>query len=108
MVKVIHQGVEMTIFTNSRPIEKIHNTQSIHQSHLDKARIQKSTVPLSRTVTKNVANLLTGDLILIDPSVAPSIGDVALCGILDQEERLEVYKDQRNVIGKVTFKWCGE
>lgn len=98
----------MTIFTNSRPITKIHNSQSIHQSHLDKTGIQKSTVALSRVVTKNVGNLLAGDLILIDPSVAPTIGDVALCGILGQEERLEVYKDQSNVIGKVTFKWWEE
>ena len=98
----------MTVFTNSRPIEQFHNTQSIHQSRLDKTSIQKSAVALSRVVTKNIGKLLTGDLIIIDPSVVPSIGDVALCGILGQEERLEVYKGQSNVIGKVTFKWWEE
>ena len=71
-------------------------------------RMQGCFKHLSRVVTRSVGKLLADDFILIDPSIKPKIGDVALCGIVGDYESLEVYQGQGNVIGKVVYKWWAE
>lgn len=97
----------MTITTNS-------NAPSAHQTpqhNNPNSLIQhnaKSTRLLSRVVMNDIGKLITGDLIIIDTNVIPKIGDMALCGRLDELEHLEVHQGKGNVIGKVTFKWQEE
>lgn len=63
---------------------------------------------ITRTVKKAISKFIADDIVLIDLTVMPDIGDIALCGIGGRTESLEVYQSQANVIGKVTHKWSAE